>query len=170
MGFDSFRFRRYGVQTTIRFGLRQLSATNALPPDLLAGIAFAAGDTQISKDGGAFANTTNNPVAVGNGIYALTLVAAEMQAENITVTVKDVTVPAVCIGFEIEIEVFLEARRVLISNDQGDACTFEATGGNGDGLQLTGNGTGDGIESVGGATGAGGRFIGGATSGAGLNV
>lgn len=50
---------------------------------------FVAGDVQIIKDGGAAANTTNLPTHVANGIYKLTLTAAEMTAKKIVVTIRD---------------------------------------------------------------------------------
>lgn len=44
-------------------------------------MSFVAGDTKISKDGGAFANTTNQPAEIGStGRYSLVLTAAEMDA------------------------------------------------------------------------------------------
>lgn len=48
-----------------------------------------AGDTQVSKDGGAFANTTNGFAYEGNGIYSLALTASEMDADVVLVTVID---------------------------------------------------------------------------------
>lgn len=51
------------------------------PPARLSGLTWTAGQTQISKDGGAFANTTNQPVEIGSsGRYYVTLTAAEMDA------------------------------------------------------------------------------------------
>src|SRR3954470_2518354 len=58
----------------------------------------AAGDVKISKDGGAAANVTNLPtaIAMGNGAYwDFSLVAAEMQAAQIVVTVADSATKAV---------------------------------------------------------------------------
>ena len=83
--FDYQFTRRYGVQYTFYFTLRQSSATNALPPEMTTGLTHAAGDTQISKDGAAFANTTNAFVALGLGVYSITLTATEMQATDIVV-------------------------------------------------------------------------------------
>lgn len=51
---------------------------------------FATGDVQISKDGGAFANTANLPVAVGSTLN-LTLTAAEKTAARLTVLLVDQT-------------------------------------------------------------------------------
>lgn len=77
--------RRYGVQTTFYFPLIDYGATDfeATP------VTHASGDTQVSKDGGAFANTTNAFAHEGNGIYSLVLTATEMEARVIVVTIKD---------------------------------------------------------------------------------
>lgn len=77
--------RRYGVATTVFFPLIDKGATDfeATP------VTIASGDTQISKDGGAFANTTNAFAHEGNGIYSLSLTATEMEAKQIVITVKD---------------------------------------------------------------------------------
>lgn len=51
------------------------STTGARKP----GITFLAGDIQISKEGGAFVNTTSLPAEIGSsGVYALSLTAAEL--------------------------------------------------------------------------------------------
>lgn len=82
--------RKYGVLVIlppiplIDFGATDFESTP---------VTFAAGDTKISKDGGAFSNTTNNPVHVGNGMYALTLTAVEMQAARIAISIIDQTGP-----------------------------------------------------------------------------
>lgn len=76
--------RKYGVTQTIVFPLITFGGT-----DFVAGASFVAADTQISKDLGAFANTTNVPTDEGNGTYSLVLTATEMQAANIIVTLID---------------------------------------------------------------------------------
>lgn len=57
-------------------------------------VTFAAGDSKISKDGGAFANTTNLPTHEGNGIYSIQLTVAEMSAGIIVVTIIDTATKA----------------------------------------------------------------------------
>ena len=79
--------RRYGIATTIYFPLIDFGATDFESTP----VTFAAGDTQISKDGGTFANTGSNPAHEGNGIYSLALTATEMQAEYLAVSVIDQT-------------------------------------------------------------------------------
>ena len=77
--------REYAVGATILFPLidRGTQDFESTP------VTFASGDTQISKDEAAFANTNSNPVHEGNGIYSLALTGAEMTAARIVVTVID---------------------------------------------------------------------------------
>ncbi len=56
-------------------------------------VTFASGDTQISKDQGAFANTSNNPSHEGNGTYSLALTATELTCSRAVVTMIDQTDP-----------------------------------------------------------------------------
>lgn len=57
-------------------------------------VTFVAVDCQISKDGGSFANTGCIPWHVGNGVYAASLTATEMQAERIALTIIDAATKA----------------------------------------------------------------------------
>jgi hypothetical protein len=84
-----YLLKKYGTATTILFPLIDAGAQDFESTP----VTFAAGDTQISKDEGAFANTTNNPVHEGNGIYSLALTATEMQAATIVITIIDQTAP-----------------------------------------------------------------------------
>lgn len=59
---------------------------------LKSGATIAAGDFQVSKDGGAFANLTNLPVATGVGVQ-LSLTNTEMNADNVTIACVDQTSP-----------------------------------------------------------------------------
>ncbi len=77
--------KKYGTATTILFPLVD-AGTNDYES---TPVTFASGDTQISKDEGAFANCTNNPAHEGNGIYSLTLTATEMQAATVVITIID---------------------------------------------------------------------------------
>jgi hypothetical protein len=74
----------YGVATTIYFPLVTAGGT-----DFQTTWTPAAGETQRSLDGAAFANCTNTPAHEGNGIWSLALSAAEMQATVIAVTLSD---------------------------------------------------------------------------------
>ncbi len=73
--------------------------------DFVTGATFAAGDVQISKDGAAFANTSNLPVEITGalGVYALALTATEMSAARIFVTIIDQTGPKVWIDQQLQI-------------------------------------------------------------------
>lgn len=77
--------RKYGTAATILFPLIDRGAQDfeATP------ISHASGDTQISKNEGAFANTTNAFAHEGNGIYSLALTATEMEAARVVVTIVD---------------------------------------------------------------------------------
>lgn len=80
---------KYDTAKTYYFPLVDFGATDfeATP------VTHAAGDTQRSLDGGAFANTTNAFAHEGNGIYSISVTAAEHQAARIVVTIVDQTSP-----------------------------------------------------------------------------
>lgn len=63
----------------------------------------ATGDTKIYKGSGSSANTTNNPAHLYNGIWALTLTAAEMTPsvdDTVIVTITDTgDIDDVCLIF-----------------------------------------------------------------------
>lgn len=82
-------WREYGTAATILFPLIDFGAQDFESTP----VSFASGDTQISKDEGVFANTTNNPAHEGNGIYSLALTATEMEAARVVITVIDQTSP-----------------------------------------------------------------------------
>lgn len=82
---------RYGVALTfevpiIKAGARDFAASGDWTP--------AAGDVKISKDGGAFANITTLPTALGNH-WQFSLSATEMEAKRIVVQVVDSATKAV---------------------------------------------------------------------------
>lgn len=82
--------RQYGVQATIPFPLIDAGDTDFEDTP----VTFAAGDCKVSKDYGAFANTTNAPTHLDEGIYTVVLTATEMQAAAIIVIIKDQDGPA----------------------------------------------------------------------------
>lgn len=51
----------------------------------------AAADSEVSKDGGAFADCTNEFSEIGNGLYKLTLTSTEMTADVVCVQAKTST-------------------------------------------------------------------------------
>lgn len=90
-----FLWAKYGTQTDIRFaivkrGVVDLAATADWTP--------ATGDTKISKDGGNYANTTNNPAAVGGTGsvgWKITVSATELQAAEVNIQIVDSATKAV---------------------------------------------------------------------------
>ena len=80
--------RQYGVATTMYFPLIDKGATDLESTP----VTIASGDCKISKDGGAFANTTTASFShVAGGIYSIPLTATEMQAKQIVIKVVDQT-------------------------------------------------------------------------------
>lgn len=80
---------------TLYFALCDFSTTDPSDDFVTAPAVHAAGDTQVSKDGGAFANTSNGFTYLGLGVYSLVLTASEMDADQVVVTVVDQTGPKV---------------------------------------------------------------------------
>lgn len=59
----------------------------------LSGISWSAGDIQISKDGGAYANTTSTPTELGvTGRYSLALTQTETNANAIAIKATKVSI------------------------------------------------------------------------------
>lgn len=88
----AFYLAKYGTQTDIRFpmvkrGVVDLAVTGDWTP--------ATGDTKVSKDGGAQANTTNNPAIVSGVSWKLTLTATELTAAEVNVMIVDSATKAV---------------------------------------------------------------------------
>ncbi len=84
--------RKYGTATTIVFpmvkrGVVDLAVTADWTP--------ATGDSKISKDEGATANTTNLPAIASGTSWKLALTATEMQAARITIQIVDSATKAV---------------------------------------------------------------------------
>jgi len=61
------------------FSVLMVDDTDHVTPELLASVSAT-----ISKDGGAFAASTNSVAEVGNGLYKLNITAAEMNADILT--------------------------------------------------------------------------------------
>ncbi len=80
--------RQYGVATTVFFPLIDKGATDLESTP----VTIASGDCKISKDGGAFANTTTASFShVAGGMYSIPLTATEMQAKQIVLKIVDQT-------------------------------------------------------------------------------
>lgn len=78
--------RKYGEPTTVVFPLISGGST-----EFCTTASFAAGDSQISKDEGAFANTSGTPSHIGNGMYSLGISGVELQASRVMITIIDQT-------------------------------------------------------------------------------
>jgi len=177
MAAKDYQYRIYGQATSVYF-----SSLNNAGTAVWAG-GFGAGESQISKDGGAFANTTNLPTYIGNGVYNIVLTATEMQAEFINLSFIDSgpgNIPdwvqidtKLKVGLvEIDSTSFPSANIALEIHSGTDAVAVEisADAGNAVGLSIIGSGTGNALLCTGGATAAGAAFVGGATSGEGLKA
>lgn len=92
---------KYNQSKTVMFPL----ITRGLV-DYKTGATFAAGDAKISKDGSAFANTTNTPTELGNGWYQLVLTATETQAARIAISVISPAGPKVYEDQALYVEVY----------------------------------------------------------------
>ncbi len=79
--------RKYGEAQTIYFPLIDFGTNDfeSTPVSFSTG----GGDSKVSKNGGAFANTANDPAHEGEGIYSLILSSTETNAANLVVTVVD---------------------------------------------------------------------------------
>jgi len=77
--------RTFGIASSIYFPLIDAGAADFESTP----VTHTTADTQISIDGGAFANTTNAFAHEGNGIYSIALTAAELSGTTIVVTIID---------------------------------------------------------------------------------
>lgn len=143
------RYAKYGVACDVYFSMNSPSATSSdrFVTGTIVGIPVVAGDVQISKDGGAVANTTNLPtqVTAGKALYKLTLTATEMQAAQVVVLVVDQTASPAWRDVQITIET-----KLLLGQFDIDATQI---GGNVDAIKAVGVGSGHGFNANGGASG-----------------
>ena len=90
-----FLLAKYNTQTVFRFPMVKRGVVDfAISTDWTP----ATGDTKVSKDGGNFANTTNNPAATGGAGsigWTLTVTAAELSAAEIDIQIVDSATKAV---------------------------------------------------------------------------
>lgn len=92
--------RKYGVATTINFDLFEVDGVN-----FRIDASHAAGDTQISKDEGAQANTGSGFVDEGD-FYSIALTGPEMQAARIVLRIIDQTATKVWLDKSVSIETY----------------------------------------------------------------
>lgn len=143
--------RKYGVllagATLLKFAVRDIGSSSS-DRLLTTAAPFAAGDVKISKDGGAFTNTTNLPAQVTASEPGRTLVltAAELQCDEAHVVIRDQDGPA----FR-DLDIIVRTHWVLGSADWDVATGQKA---NTTAFKATGYGSGHGISGVGGATGS----------------
>lgn len=90
-----FLLARYNTQTTLTFPVIKRAAVDfAVSADWTP----ATGDTKISQNGGAVANTTNNPSAVtgtGAALWSLTLTASELSTPMAIIQIVDSATKAI---------------------------------------------------------------------------
>ena len=137
--------RKYGVEDAITFILVTPSVSGS--DTIVEGATVAAADCLISKDGGAWAQTSNQPTQVDSGAtYTLTLTAAELQCSEADIIVKDAA------GGPDWRDALLRVKTHLLL---GSVDIDAATGQKADttAFKVSGYGTGHGIEAVAGATG-----------------
>ena len=138
--------RKYGVILTaspIFFTLQTPSGTNS--NTFVVGATVLAADCLISKDCGAFTQTTNQPVTLGNG-YTLVLTAAEMAANEIDVIIKDAAAGPDFRDCHLRVITHIGLGTVDIDPSTG------SKGTNTIGLTILGRGTGAAISATGGTT------------------
>lgn len=147
-------------------------------------------DSEISKDGGTFADCTNEAteIATSSGMYYLDLTSTEMNADTVAIIVKTSTSGAKTTPIVLYPEEAgdIRADAVQISGDGTAADNLEAildgTGGvvlklaqlliaatgNNSAIDVTGAGTGHGIKATGGASAGAGMKLAGGAGGEGL--
>jgi hypothetical protein len=97
---QGLHLRKYNAATTIDFELFEVDGVN-----LRVDAVHAAGDTQISKDEAAQANTGSGFVDRGD-FYSIALTATEMQAARIVLRIVDQTATKVWLDKTIVIETY----------------------------------------------------------------
>lgn len=162
-------YRQYDEATTIDFALWSPDGST-----LKEDAVYEEGDLKISINEGAEGNTSNGFVDEGK-TYSLALTASELQGARIVISINDQTSPQAFLDDIIIIETFghanamyeaypanmtmvnggltndynatLSLKKLDIENDSGDAISAVSSGGDGNGMVLTGNGSGQGIKT-----------------------
>lgn len=171
---------KYGEAVTIDFALFEADGV-----DFRTDAVHAAGDTVISKDQAAEANTANGFTDEGTG-YAILFTAAEMTCKRAIIYIVDQTATKAWLDEYIIIETYGHASAMhafnldydfsgnnedikmkslsLISSD-GVPLTILSNSTDDEAVNIKGNGAGEGMIIEGGATGRGLHVKGGSTSG-----
>ena len=141
--------RKYKMQTTIYFVVPTISPDSNT---FYTGAACwaASGESQISKNGAAWADTTNAPAAstAGGGLFKLLLEAAELNSDEVFIKLHDAAGTPAVRDILLRVRTHVELGTVDIDAASG------AKTGNPSALKLRGYGSGAGLEAIGGATGA----------------
>lgn len=159
----------YGAVCTIYFQANLANLTA-----IYAG-GFIAGEVKISKDGAAFANTTNLPAYIAQGVYSLALTAAEMQATDVIITAINAGAEPICYPIRTKMnlsQLNIDATNIPTSGVNGTAVKLTASpaGTGAHAFLISGQGVGSGICAIGGATSGHGFYgVAGATSATGFN-
>lgn len=134
-------FGKYGVARTVVFATQDVTDVD----DVYQGIAWAAGDARISKDGAAEAASTNTPARITTTHHSIAFTAAEMQCTELVCVIRDQTEP----------EVFEPILITVINRMNLGQLSIDATqiGGNANAVEATGVGTGHGFSGTAGASG-----------------
>ena len=98
----SSTLRKYGEEAVVLFTLVDATGGNLRT----SAPTFAASDTQIIKDEGAIANTSNDPVYEGGGMFSLTITATEMQAARVGISMIDQTDPQTWLDEAIALDTY----------------------------------------------------------------
>jgi hypothetical protein len=137
--------RKYKTLTTIYFVVPTISPdSNTFYTG--AAVWGTSGESQKSKNGAAWADTTNAPAAstAGGGLFKLQLEAAELDSDEVFIKLHDVG--AAVRDVLLRVRTHMELGSVDIDSASGSKTNSSA-------LKLTGYGTGAGLEAIGGATG-----------------
>lgn len=87
-----------------------------------SGVSWGAGDAQISKDGAAFANTTNLPTELGStAVYVLALTAAEVNCNWVTLRFTDAAITTKV----LTIETTGETTGAVVTDASNSTTTFK---------------------------------------------
>lgn len=96
---------------------------NTNRPSRLSGISFTGGDVKISKNAGAFANTTNLPaeIATASARYSLVLTDDEMNGDNIHIFIQKASIDPI----DYVLQTSGEASGTVVTDGSNTATTFK---------------------------------------------
>jgi len=161
--------------------------STAAPGTFLTGETVA--DTAFFNDGGSWTSLAISDTfsEIGStGVYEIDLTASEFNHDQVIIKTSSTNsqdniieinlIPAPANMKEIEEDALsgnsatFNLKQLNVINSSGDAIVASSTGGNGKGINASGDGTGSGFEATGGPTGFGGSFQGGSSGGSGMKI